>query len=88
MGKVIVQLAGVWTFIIIIILIMLAVSPAVDEIATTTADEIASQNNTGIIGIEDAVRSYQIWKWGLPVLLGLAVSGWILYKNREELRRR
>ena len=68
---------------------MLAISPAMDEIAFQSADDIAlTGNSTELPGIEGAVRSYSVWKWGLPVLLGLGASGWVLYKNREELRGR
>ena len=89
MFKVVAYLVGIWAIVIVVILMMLAVSPAMDEIAFQAADEIAlTGNSTEIPGIEGAVRSYSAWKWGLPVLLGLGASGILLYQNREELRRR
>lgn len=89
MFKVVGYLIGIWALVGLIIIMMLAVSPAMDEIASQSADEIAASGNMSqIVGIESAVRSYPVWKWGLPVLLGLVATGYILYKNREELRRR
>jgi hypothetical protein len=89
MFKVLAYVGAVWAIVIIVILLMLAVSPAMDQIAGQSANEIAlSANSSQVPGIEGAIRSYSVWKWGLPVLLGLGVTGWIFYKNREELRRR
>jgi len=89
MFKVIAYLVGIWAIVIAVILLMLAVSPAMDDIAAQSADEIAlTGNSSELPGIEGAVRSYSVWKWGLPVLLGVGLSGYVLYKNREEMRRR
>lgn len=89
MGKVLLYMAAIWAIVIIVILLMLAISPAMDEIAAQSANDIAAAGNmTQIVGVEDAVRSYPVWKWGLPVLLGLGASGIVLYQNREELKRR
>lgn len=86
MIKVVLYLVAIWVIVIVIILGTTMLSPATNDIAKQSADTMAAGNMTGIVGVENAVRSYAVWKWFLPVLLGLGLSGWVLYKNRDELR--
>jgi hypothetical protein len=88
MIKVILYLIGVWTLVIIIILAIATISPAMNDIAETSADAMASGNMTGIVGIEESVRSYPVWKWFLPVFFGIVASVVILIKNRDEVFKR
>ncbi len=89
MLKVVAYFIAIWVIVFVVILLMLAVSPAMNEIAETSANEIAlSGNSSDLPGIEGAVRSFPVWKWGLPILLGIGATGIMLYENREELKKR
>lgn len=88
MFKVIAYLVGIWVIMFVIIGLMLATSSGMNDIASQSATAIAASGNMSQMpGIQKAVESYPVWKWGLPVLIGIVLSGIVLYQNREELRR-
>jgi hypothetical protein len=90
MTKVLFYLGGIWVLVIIIILLMLAVSGPMDTIAQNAASDITAieaSANASVVGLSSAINSYPVWKWALPVIFGLICTGWVLFKNREELRR-
>jgi preprotein translocase subunit SecG len=88
MGKVVLYLIVIWVIVALLILGITLVSPAMNDIAETSANVMASGNMTGIVGVEDAVRSYAVWKWFLPIFIGVVLSAIVLYKNRDEVFRR
>ena len=86
MLKVIGLLFGIWCVVVLALFLMTTVSHSMNEIVSTAADEIAASGNmTEIVGIENAWRSFPVWKWFLPPLVGLIATGVVLYQNRSEV---
>lgn len=68
-------LAIIWIGVIIAYLFIAFTHEATDSLATMATDEMASQNlSSEIVGIEEAVGSFNFWKWPIPALVGIVSS--------------
>lgn len=89
MAKVITMMVVVWGIIIASLIIMAGMSDGVNDIAFQAAAEIAASGNMSQQpGILEAVNSFPVWKWAIPPVVGIVISGGILYKNRAEVFNR
>jgi hypothetical protein len=87
MFKVIGILLLIWAVVIGSEFLVAAMSHDMNVIVVQGVNEMAATSNlSNYPGIEGAWRSFSVWKWFLTPVIGLILTGYILYKNREELR--
>jgi len=73
----------IWVCVIIAYVFMAFTHEVTDSLATMSSDEMASQNlSSEIVGIEEAMGSFNLWKWPIPALLGIVLS---VVTLREEI---
>lgn len=71
----------VWLLVLIAYLVLAFTMPAIQGLVTDTSAEFATQNMTGIVGVEDAVTSSHVWLWILPGAVGVVISVGVLLKK-------
>jgi len=87
MAKMIFSLVIIWGLVIVATIMIAATSAGVNQISQQAAVDIgASGNMSEIVGVQDAVESFTVWKWFIPPLVGLVATAVTLFKNRETLR--
>lgn len=76
----------IWIGVIITYLFIAFTHDVGSSFATMATDEMASQNlSSEIVGIEEAIGSFNFWKWPIPALVGIVASAVTL---REEIINR
>lgn len=76
----------IWIGVVIAYIFIAFTHDATDSIANIAATEMASQNlSSEIVGIEEAVGSFNFWKWPIPALIGIVAS---VVTLREEITSR
>lgn len=85
MFKVVGTLVLIWASIIGIIIFFAMTSDTMNTIVHQGVVEMAATSNlSNYPGIEHAWESFPVWKWFLPILIGLILTGIVLFKYREE----
>lgn len=75
----IITLTIVWGMIVFSYIMLAAISPAINEIATESSIAIqASGNMTEQPGIQGAVESSNVWMWIIPGFCGIVYTVWVL----------
>lgn len=73
----------IWIGIIVCYIFIAITNDATSSIATLATTEMESQNlSSEIVGIEEAIGSFDLWKWTIPSLLGIVITAVTL---REEI---
>ena len=76
----------IWIGVIFTYIFIAFTHDVTDTFADMASTEMASQNlSSEIVGIEEAVGSFNFWKWPIPALIGIVASVVIL---REEITSR
>jgi len=76
----------IWIGVIFAYIFIAFTHDVTDTFADMASTEMASQNfSSEIVGIEEAVGSFNFWKWPIPALIGIVASVVIL---REEITSR
>ena len=87
MARMIFSLLFIWGIVIVSILFVAATSSGVNDISKQAAVDIGNSGNMSeIVGVQDAVEAFPVWKWFIPPLVGLVASATLLFKNRSTLR--
>lgn len=71
-------LAFCWLGVIATYILMAAMEPASNEIVYTVNATFNSQNMSGIIGVQEAVRAYPYYKWLIPAFAGIIMTAIML----------
>lgn len=73
----------IWICVIFAYVFMALTHEVTDMMAANASAVMASQNlSSEIVGIEEAMGSFNFWKWPIPVLLGIVLS---VVTLREEI---
>lgn len=76
-------LGVIWFCVIFAYIFLAFTNDVTDSIAANVSAEMASQNlSASIVGIEEAMGSFNFWKWPIPALLGIVLS---VVTLREEI---
>ena len=81
----IVKLSVIWAAITFAYIILAFTHSSWDALASNATGTMATQNMTGIVGIEEALNSSNYWKWVIPGMVGIVSSVVVL---REEIMSR
>lgn len=86
MLKVVAGLIIIWGVVIASLIFMATLSDDMNEIVTIGVGEMQAVSDLdNYPGIQKSWESFPVWKWFLPPIIGLLLTGYLLYKNRDEL---
>ena len=71
----------IWAAVVFAYIMLALTADVHKELRTVALDGMATQNMTGIYGIEEAIESSGYWYYAIPVTVGLVTSTIVLKKD-------